>query len=182
MSAMHLACFAGFIPKLADPDSCCERPTRDIHCKNVRWSNGISARCSDATVAQISQCLRGLVLALFWRSLLAVTSSVTHIMAIRGPGPAARPVDSRLTERSGSQTARSSQCPKGRHCRHLPDLGAEGDQVTISYSAHVAASAFRTGTYKRTCRLQHTSRRPRAAIQRKTGPFDATLAKSFSAG
>jgi hypothetical protein len=33
-------------------------PTRDIHCKNVRWSNGIWARCSDATVAQTSQCLR----------------------------------------------------------------------------------------------------------------------------
>ena len=41
-------------PKLADPNSCCERPTRDIHCKNVRWSNGIWARCSDATVAQMS--------------------------------------------------------------------------------------------------------------------------------
>jgi len=29
------------IPKLADPDSCCALPRRDIHCKNARWSNGI---------------------------------------------------------------------------------------------------------------------------------------------
>jgi hypothetical protein len=29
------------IPKLADPDSCCAQPHRDIHCKNLRWSNGI---------------------------------------------------------------------------------------------------------------------------------------------
>jgi hypothetical protein len=41
---------------------------------------------------------------------------------------------------------RSDRNSLGRHCRHLPDLGAEGDQVAISYSAHVAASAFRTVT------------------------------------
>jgi hypothetical protein len=29
------------IPKLADPDSCCVRPTGTFHCKNMRWSNGI---------------------------------------------------------------------------------------------------------------------------------------------
>src|SRR5262249_18962486 len=40
-------------------------PHSDIHCKNVRWSKGIWARCSDATVAQMSQCFRSLVLAVF---------------------------------------------------------------------------------------------------------------------
>jgi hypothetical protein len=38
-------------------------PHRDIHCKNVRWSNGLSACCSDATLAQMSRRFRSLVLA-----------------------------------------------------------------------------------------------------------------------
>src|SRR5215831_18421867 len=36
-------CTEQVIPKLADPDSCCAPPHRDIHCKNLRWSNGIWA-------------------------------------------------------------------------------------------------------------------------------------------
>src|SRR5262249_38510904 len=36
------------IPKLEDPDSCYVRRRWDIHCKNVRWSNGIWAHCSGA--------------------------------------------------------------------------------------------------------------------------------------
>jgi hypothetical protein len=36
------------IPKLEDPDSCHVRRHWDIHCKNVRWSNGIWAPCSGA--------------------------------------------------------------------------------------------------------------------------------------
>jgi hypothetical protein len=53
------------IPKLADPDSCRAPPHRDIHCKNLRWSNGIEAPCSARTVPRMSQCLRSLVLP--WR-------------------------------------------------------------------------------------------------------------------
>ncbi len=36
------------IPKLEDPDSCYVRRHWDIHCKNVRRSNGIWAPCSGA--------------------------------------------------------------------------------------------------------------------------------------
>jgi len=32
------------IPELADRDSCCVRPYRDIHRKNVQWPNRTSAR------------------------------------------------------------------------------------------------------------------------------------------
>src|SRR6516162_3806294 len=52
----------GIIPQLADPDSCCLRPFRDIHCRNVRRSNGICALGCTQTVAPMSQCLRSLVL------------------------------------------------------------------------------------------------------------------------
>src|SRR5262249_18938290 len=36
------------LPKLEDPDSCYVRRHWDIHCKNVRRSNGIWAPCSGA--------------------------------------------------------------------------------------------------------------------------------------
>src|SRR5947208_2778878 len=39
---------ADIIPKLEDPDSCYVRRHWDIHCKNVRRSNGIWAPCSSA--------------------------------------------------------------------------------------------------------------------------------------
>jgi hypothetical protein len=38
----------GLKPKLEDPDSCYVRRHWDIHCKNVRRSNGIWAPCSGA--------------------------------------------------------------------------------------------------------------------------------------
>jgi hypothetical protein len=45
----HFECIIeGLIPKLEDPDSCYVRRHWDIHCKNVRRSNGIWAPCSGA--------------------------------------------------------------------------------------------------------------------------------------
>src|SRR6516162_7889067 len=38
----------GIIPKLADADSCCVRPSETSNCRNARKYNGISAPCPNA--------------------------------------------------------------------------------------------------------------------------------------
>src|SRR6266478_2743273 len=38
----------GLIPKLADADSCCVRPSETSNCRNARKYNGISAPCPHA--------------------------------------------------------------------------------------------------------------------------------------
>jgi hypothetical protein len=52
------------IPKLADPDSSCVRPTGRSIAKTYSGPMGYGRRVQARTVAQVSQCLRGLVLEL----------------------------------------------------------------------------------------------------------------------
>src|SRR5215831_15029712 len=49
------------IPKLADPDSCCERPTGTFIAKTYGGPMGYGRGARTRTVAQMSQCLRSLV-------------------------------------------------------------------------------------------------------------------------
>ena len=40
------------IPKLADAELILREPHQDIHCKNVRWTNGIWGPCPSADVGE----------------------------------------------------------------------------------------------------------------------------------
>src|SRR5262245_26717378 len=61
LSAQTAMRSSGVIPKLADPDSCCERPTRTFIAKTYGGPMGYGRGARTRTVAQMSQCLRSLV-------------------------------------------------------------------------------------------------------------------------
>src|SRR5262245_9013613 len=97
-------------------------PHRDIHCKNVRWSNGIWARCSDADGGTDESMSPQFGISARILTILKGRSSMSGWESIGFSGEVDPPLDGHKIE-SGSMVA--LRCKRGEtglsHLVHLTE-------------------------------------------------------------